>query len=127
MNLGFRIPTEVESEPADRAVDLRKYLNFIWRHWIFILCLTALSLLVAVIYLASATPLYTATTQVLLEQRERAPTGDPGPNEGRIDTFWYVDNQLAILRSNSLLRRVVIKERLAPENTEEAQVEAQAK
>src|SRR5215203_265453 len=127
MNLGFRIPAGVDAEPVDRALDLRKHLNFVWRHWIFILCITALALVVAVTYLAGATPLYTATTQVLLEQRERAPAGDALLNEGRIDTFWYVDNQLAILRSDALLRRVVIKERLAPENTEEAQAEAKAK
>jgi succinoglycan biosynthesis transport protein ExoP len=119
MNLGFRIPTGVESEPAERGVDLRKYLHFIWRHWIFILSVAALTFLVGVTYLASATPLYTATTQVLLEQRERAPAGDTLLNEGRIDTFWYVDNQLAILRSDSLLRRVAIKERLVPVSTEE--------
>jgi hypothetical protein len=86
MNLGFRIPTGVESEPAERGVDLRKYLHFIWRHWIFILSVAALTFLVGVTYLASATPLYTATTQVLLEQRERAPAGDTLLNEGRIDT-----------------------------------------
>src|SRR5215203_3045648 len=127
MNLGFRIPAGVDAEPGDRALDLRKHLNFLWRHWVFIVCITVLALLLALVYLATATPLYTATTQVLLEQRERAPAGDPLLNEGRIDTFWYVDNQLAILRSDSLLRRVVSKERLAPAVAEEAQAEAKAK
>ena len=125
MNLGFRIPTKVDSVAADRAWDLREGLNFVWRHWIFILSVMALSFLVAVVHLVSAKPRYTATTQVLLEQRERVPAGDVVLNEGRVDTFGYVDNQLAILQSDSLLRRVVIKERLAPEKTEGPQVDGQ--
>ena len=35
--------------------------------------------------------------------------------------YSYMENQLAILRSDSLLRRVVIKERLAPPSTKESQ------
>ena len=69
MNVGFRIPSKVDTEPAERTFDLRQYLNFVWRNWMFIASVTAFALLVAVIYLARATPLYTATTQVLLEQR----------------------------------------------------------
>ena len=39
----------------------------------FIVSVTAFVFLIGVIYLVRATPLYTATTQVLLEQREKAP------------------------------------------------------
>ncbi len=114
MNVGFRIPNKVDTEPPDRTFDLRQYLNFVWRHWKFIASITAFVLLMAVIYLVRSTPLYTATTQVLLERREKAPSLDAAVDDGRIDTSAYVENQLAILRSDSLLRRVVIKERLAP-------------
>ena len=38
----------------------------------------------------------------------------------------YLENQLAILRSDSLLRRVVIKE-LAPPSTRESEAAAQSK
>ena len=81
-----------------------------------------------VINLVRAIPLYTATTQVLLEQHERAPGLDAVVNDRRIDdSYSYVENQLAILRSDSLLRRVVIKERLAPTSTKESQDAAQNK
>ena len=73
MNVGFRIPTKVDAEPAERTFDLRQYLNFVWRHWMFIASVTALALLVGVVYLARATPLYTASTQILLEQPRRLP------------------------------------------------------
>ena len=72
MNVGFRIPTGVDAEPAERKFDLRQYLNFVWRNWMFIASVTAFALLVGVIYLVRATPLYTATTQVLLEQRRES-------------------------------------------------------
>ena len=69
----FKLPT-VRDEPTQRRFDLRRYLNFVWRHWMFIGAFVALALVVALIYLARATPLYTASTQVLLElQREKAP------------------------------------------------------
>ena len=74
MNAGFKIPTRIDAEPAERRFDLRTYLNFVWRHWMFIGAVVALALLMALIYLVRATPLYTATTQVLLERAEKAPT-----------------------------------------------------
>jgi capsular exopolysaccharide synthesis family protein len=74
----------------------------------FIAALAGVGLVVGVIQLVRATPLYTASTQVLLE-REKAP-GDNTPD--RYDDGAGIENQLAILRSDSLLRRVVLKERL---------------
>jgi capsular exopolysaccharide synthesis family protein len=127
MNVGFKVPTGVDTEPPDRKFDLRQYLNFVWRHWTFIASVTALALLTGVINLMRATPLYTATTQVLLERAEKAPT-DTGSRDFDRNERWYIENQLAILRSDPLLRRVVIKERLAvpppiakdPQNTDVA-------
>ena len=129
MNVGFKIPsTVVDTEPPERTFDLRQYLNFVWRNWMFIVSVTAFVFLMGVIYLMRATPLYTASTQVLLEPRERAPGLDAVVNDGRIDdSDSYVENQLAILRSDSLLRRVVVKERLAPPGTKESQAAAQNK
>src|SRR6202158_193770 len=124
MNVGFRIPTAVDTDPAahvgspasDRTFDLREYLNFAWRNWIFIASVTAFVSLVGVIYLVRATPLYTASTQVLLQPRERPPGLDAVANNGSISIYSYVDDQLAILRSDSLLRRVAIKEQFVPQS-----------
>ena len=123
MNIGYRIPTGVNAEPAERKIDLRQYLNFVWRNWLFIASVTAFALLVGVTYLMRATPLYTAATQVLLEQSEKVPGSDTVVNDGR-NSYSYLENQLAILRSDSLLRRVAIKE-LAPARTQDSQVAAQ--
>ena len=113
MNVGFPLPTRVGAEPTERGFDLRKYLNFVWRHWILIGAIAALALVVGFIYLARATPLYTASTQVLLElQREKAP-GDTSPDSNILDYVSAIENQLAILKSDSLLRRVAIKHLVA--------------
>jgi capsular exopolysaccharide synthesis family protein len=91
---------------------VRVYINFVWRHWMLVGAVVGLSLLLALIYLARATPLYTATAQVLLEYPERAPT-DNGAGDRGFGNYAYFENQLAIFTSDPLLRRVVVKERLA--------------
>ena len=113
MNAGFRIPPNVDAEPLERTLDLRQYLNFVWRNWIFITSVTAVALLIGVVDLVRAIPLYTASTQVLLERHEKAPGLDAGAGDSRFDDDSYLDNQLAILGSDSLLRRVVLNQRLA--------------
>jgi succinoglycan biosynthesis transport protein ExoP len=114
MNVGFKIPTVADDnvQPVRRDFDIRKYLNFIWRHWMFIGAVTALSLLMGVIYLVRATPRYTATTQVLLERPQKSPT-DTGADVYTYRDRSFLENQLAILKSDALLQRVVIKEGLA--------------
>ncbi len=111
MNMGFQPPIRLGAEPAQSGLELRKYLNFLWRKWLFIGAVAALSLLVGFIYLARATPIYTATAQILLNPQpgkstELAALLDPYDSSN-------LENQLAIITSDSLLRRVVIKERLA--------------
>jgi polysaccharide biosynthesis transport protein len=132
MNVGFTIPSRVESQLADSRFDIRAYVHFAWRHWKFIGTVVALAVLMALIYLARATPLYTATTRVLLERAEKAPIDGPSRDFYSFSDYSYIDNQLEILASDSLLRRVVIKERLAvpapiakePHSMDSAQVDS---
>jgi uncharacterized protein involved in exopolysaccharide biosynthesis len=124
MNAGFKIPTKIVAETAGSRFDLRVYLNFVWRHWMFIGAVVALALLMALIYLVRAIPRYTATTRVLLEAAERAPTDTGSTDLYRFNDRSYIENQLAILASDSMLRRVVLKERLfeaPPTPTKESQ------
>ena len=85
MNVGFRIPSNVDAEPLERTLDLRQYLNFVWRNWMFIASVTAVALLIGVVNLLRATPLYTASTQVLLQRHEKAPGLDAGADDSRFD------------------------------------------
>src|SRR5947209_3801163 len=114
MNAGFRIPTTAEAvELAQQRFDLRKYLNFAWRHWQLIAATTAIALVIGLIYIARATPLYTATAQVLLQLQQTKAPGAEATTESLGDDIPLIENQLAILRSDPLLRRVVVKEGLA--------------
>jgi exopolysaccharide transport family protein len=112
MNVGLRIPTNVDAEPIERTLDLRQYLNFVWRNWLFIATVTAVALVIGAVDLMRAVPLYTASTQVLLERHEKAPGLDAGSDSRFDNDDTYLANQLVILQSDSLLRRVVLKERL---------------
>src|SRR6266849_9485009 len=115
MNVGFQTPIRLEAEPVERGFDLRKYLNFLWRHWVFISAVTALALVIAVVNLARTTPLYTSTAQVLLDpRREKVPGQDATLTEFQFYDASAMETQFAIIRSDSLLRRVVIKEQLVP-------------
>ena len=117
MNAGFKIPTRaIEAEPAERGFDPRVYLNFVWRHWMFIGAVAVLALLMAMLYLIRATPRYTAATQVLLENRDKPPGLDSTDNGGN-NPYFFIEDQLAILQSDALLRRVVIKETLFPQQS----------
>jgi polysaccharide biosynthesis transport protein len=113
MNAGFRIPSALGTEPAERTFDVRQYLHFVWRHWLFIASVTALVFVIGVVYLARTTPLYTATVQVLLERPAKAPMDSGSIDYRGFDDSAFFENQLAIIQSDPLLRRVVVKERLA--------------
>src|SRR5947209_6016666 len=113
MNVGCRITSGVKTEPAESSLDVRQYLHFVWRHWMFIASVTALVFVIAVVYLARTTPLYTATAQVLLERPAKAPTDTGSSDYNGYGDYSFIENQLAIIRSDPLLRRVVVKERLA--------------
>jgi len=73
---------------------------------------TALFVLIAAMYIARATPLYTASTQLLLDPRkERAAGQDVFVSDVLLDQQ-MLENQMMIIKSVALLRRVVDKMQL---------------
>jgi succinoglycan biosynthesis transport protein ExoP len=105
------VPQE-SGETGQAKLDLREVLHFIWRQWTFIAAVVALFLLLGAVQLARQVAVYTAITQILLDPRkERAAGSDAILSDISLD-LPMVESQLAILRSPSLLRRVVDKERL---------------
>src|SRR5262249_33153349 len=124
MNIGFKLPNKVDAESPERTFDPRQYLNFVWRNWVFIASVTAFVFLMGVIHLVRAAPLYTATTQVLLQaDKSPAPSENVSADYYRIDSS-ITHNQLAIVRADTVRKRVVIKEQLAapaakPQGTDE--------
>ena len=102
----------LEASEAEHRFDLREALSFLWRQWKFIAAVTAVVLLVGIVSVLRQTPLYTATSQVLLDrQREKAPGAEAILTDVNLD-FAMVESQMAIIRSSMFLRRVVDKEQL---------------
>ena len=90
---------------------LQQALFFLWRRWKFVVVVTALALLSAEAWLALQTPLYSASTQIIFDPtNEKLASGDSS-SEVTLDSL-TLDNQIAIVKSTALLRRVVEKERL---------------
>ena len=107
--------TPSQATQAEQGFDLREALGFVWRQWLFIAVVTAVVLAIGTVYLLRQTPLYTATTQVLLDsQKTRIPGSE---NSGYDYSYYYdlamVENQMAVIRSTVLLRRVVERAHLA--------------
>ena len=95
-----------------KGVDLGEALRRLRRRWRFVLGVAALTLVVGALYLTSETQLYVASAQLLLEPlRARAAGLEPTPNEVAMDAT-QIESQIAILKSTSLLARVVRKEKL---------------
>ena len=105
-------PSSVEASEFRSRLDLHQILGFLWRQWKFIAAITALVLVIGSTVLLRLTPLYTATTQVLLErQREKAPGAEAILATADPDAA-MVEGEMAILRSSVFLRRVVEREHL---------------
>jgi polysaccharide biosynthesis transport protein len=99
-------------QEADGGFDIHAAINFLWRRWKLIGGIAALALLIGALYLARATPLYTATAQLLLDPRKEKAVGqDAIISDVALDQP-MIESQIAIINSSSLLRRVVEKERL---------------
>ena len=109
-----RVPdlTRLEPPAAEQAFDLREILSFIWRQWKFIAAVVAVSLVIGAMYLAKETPRYTATTHVLLDPRKEKAGGSEAILSDAILDGASIESQMAVIRSTSLLKRVVEKERL---------------
>ncbi len=102
----------VEADAEASGVDLGEALRRLRRRWRFVLGVAALSLVIGALYLTTETPLYVANAQLLLEPlRARAAGLDPAPTEVAMDAT-QIESQIAILKSTSLLARVVRKEKL---------------
>ena len=57
------------------AFDLQEILNFCWREWKFIAAVFIAVLVIGTVYTWRQIPLYTATSQVLLDPRKEKAAG----------------------------------------------------
>src|SRR5580700_1709976 len=95
----------LETNQGEPGFDLRETLSFAWRQWKFTVGVMAISMLAGTIYLLHQTPLYTASSQVLLDRtRDRPPGGDAILADPTFDAA-MIESQIAVIGSTVLLRR----------------------
>ena len=94
--------------------DFQRFLSVIWRDKATILWTTALSLLIAVLFVTLVPPRYTATTQILIDPTDlRAVANDLTPaNQANDAAVLQVESQVRVLTSDNVLRRVIKAESL---------------
>jgi exopolysaccharide transport family protein len=111
-------PQHIVQMASDAAeeFDLRQFINFFWRKWKLIASVTVAVMFVVTLYLANATPRYTASAQLLLDpQRDQTPGTEAVLSALTLDQT-AVDSQVTVMRSNILLRRVVESQKLATDS-----------
>src|SRR5712691_12298057 len=96
---GFITASRSAPNEVEQGFDLRETLSFIWRQWKFIAAITIVVFLVGTVFLVRETPLYTATSQVLIDrQREKTPGGDAILSDISFADVTMLENQMAIIR-----------------------------
>jgi polysaccharide biosynthesis transport protein len=96
------------------SFDFQRMLSVIWRGKATILWTTALSLLMAVLFVTLVPPRYTATTQILIDPTDlRAVANDLTPASQANDAaVLQIESQVRVLTSDGVLRRVINAESL---------------
>lgn len=106
-----------DSDTGGDHFDLRDAVSFAWREWKFIGVVAAVVMLVGVVLLLRQTPLYTATSEILLDRpREKVAGTEAILSDVNLDVA-MIESQMAIIRSSVFLRRVVEKNHLAPDQS----------
>ena len=93
-------------------LDLDEVKRFLARRWRFIVGVALACTMLAGIFCFSATPLFTATSQVLLDPRKQHVFGQDAVTPDQALDSSIVDSQIPIILSTRLLAKVVVKENL---------------
>jgi polysaccharide biosynthesis transport protein len=104
------IPERREQSQDPRQI-VHQIVYFLWRRWKFVLAVTTVALLIAQVWLATQTPRYTASAAIIFDPGSERVAGADNTSQSTSDSR-TLDNQIAIVKSTSLLRRVVEAEHL---------------
>src|SRR5437762_11741443 len=98
----------------DPRVDLKELIRIVKRRRALILWIAAVPLLLALLYDVFATPLYTASTQILIDPRDRRiVSNEVTPEALAADGgVAVVESQLLVLTSDIVLRRAIARAHL---------------
>ena len=105
-------PTSDASRDLDR-LDLAEVQRFLARRWRLVIATAVACAVLAGLACLAMTPVYTATSQILLDPRKQHIFGtDAGTQDSALDSS-IVDSQVPIITSTRLLAKVIRKEDLA--------------
>lgn len=104
----------VEPPADDPRVDLKELIRVMRRRRKIILLVAAVPVLLALAYGVLATPLYTTSTQILIDPRDRRiVSNEVTPENLAADGgIAVVESQLLVITSDTVLRRAIVRERL---------------
>src|SRR5262249_30177675 len=104
----------VAPPPDDPRVDLKELIRVVQRRRKSILWTAAVPLLLALLYGLFATPLYTSSTQILIDPRDRRIVNNEVTPEGVAPAggVAIVESQMLVVTSDTVLRRVIKRQHL---------------
>lgn len=125
MRLIFLNPTQGEVDhfgaaptPNDMqgSVGLGDIAYFFRRRWTLIACVTGMCLAIAAMFIVMAVPEYTASAQILFNPpRDKAIGAEGSLSDAPLDPL-AVDSQISLIKSRTLLQRVVDQQRLTQDS-----------
>ena len=98
--------------PENRMLGFAEIVDFFRRRWKIIAGSAILMFGITLVAVNFVTPIYSGSTELLLETPRENVLGTDSLNASTVLSSSVVESQLAILKSKSLLRRVVEKENL---------------
>jgi succinoglycan biosynthesis transport protein ExoP len=106
--------TPPPSRPDDARVDLKELTRIVKRQRRSILWTAAVPVILTLAYILIATPLYTASTQILIDPRDRRiVNNEVNPEILAADGgVAVVESQVLVITSDNVLRRVIAREHL---------------
>ena len=97
----------------EAKIDLRDFFGILRARLPFVVVPTIAILLVSILYLVTATRIYTGVTSLLIDARIRPAVGDVANPAASSPDAVLVESQVKLISSDSVLRRVVEAEGLA--------------
>jgi succinoglycan biosynthesis transport protein ExoP len=104
----------VAPPPEDPRVDLKELIRVVQRRRKSILWTAAVPVVLALLYGLLATPLYTSSTQILIDPRDRRIVSNEVTPEGVAPDggVAIVESQMLVVTSDTVLRRVIQRQNL---------------
>ena len=108
----FQVHERSPLEIAGATLSVERVVSILRRQWPLIAAMVGGTMALVLVYLLTATPMYTANTRILMDTRQtQVLDKDTGVSNALIDPG-FVDSQVEIITSDNLIRSVVRRMKL---------------